>query len=179
MPLDPLPPNNTDRLFIDYNYITNSHSFYVRYDGPSVLSDAVQTVENFLAAIEDVLDDSWVVTGARVQAAGTNFTIPTTPPLSPTPGGGTVPNWQYPRALFFGCRDFTEGRKGGFFIYGATTANSGNFRYEAGEIAALDNGIAALGGTAGFSFQSIGGHAVDWRTYVNVQWNSFHERNQR
>lgn len=183
----PLPPENTARLFIDYEVANVPHSFQVRFDATvrSVFAVAndVYSILNFAAS---GLSTSFIVTGARVAAANSAISLPYSLEGTDLFGfsgdnTGTLPESEYPRELVWVGRSPTSGRRVRFSLYGYVGNTPGNYRFGPGEVVFSSLPvISALNAasTAG-SFIAIDGTAATWYGYVNVNYNSHWESEAR
>lgn len=71
----PLPSNNTNCLFLDYNTCGEDHTILVRWDAPGSLALAMTDLDNFLNALSPLMRTA-VVIGARSRAAGSTISVP-------------------------------------------------------------------------------------------------------
>lgn len=180
MPLPPLPDNVTPLLYVDYSYQDRSHTLQMRFSNASFLSDAKTAAISFLNTLVTILDNTWAIAGARWRDAGSIVTLPTPiPGLGATPSGGTVNATLKPRELGFTGRGGTSGRIGGFFVYGSTAPLPGDFRYQPGEVVALDDALENLALSSGDVWLSKGFDPLQFKPYVNSQNNSYWETRAR
>jgi hypothetical protein len=194
MALPPLPENNTDRLFIYYQTgggtTSQEHVMTIRYD--ATLTDPGEIMTALGTAMQaDVggghLFDGWQVLRAETQAKGSLFRFPV-----PVPGEllavlGTGQEVASPtdqaREVRFQGRGTTSGRKVSLSLYGVIGAAmlETDFRFDPAASTLLGNlrALMQVRGAAGTSFINIGGGPTTWYTYVNWQYNSHWESQQR
>jgi hypothetical protein len=192
--LPPLPENNTDRLFVYYTtgggVTAQEHVMTIRYNAaltdPSAIMTALGTAMQADAG-EGALFDGWQVLRAEVQAEGSQFRFPVPVPseLSAVLGSGqeVASPTDQAREVRFQGRGSTSGRRVSLSLYGvaANAVLGGDFRFEPFPATLLGNllSLMALRGSAGTSFINIGGGPTTWYTYVNWQYNSHWETQQR
>jgi len=176
----PLPPDNTARYFLDYAFDTGqTRSLQVRYASPALVTDVGDWLEVMLGIAEPILADSWAITGARFAVSGSNVTLPTTAPTSPTGTGGAQSAYQQPTFYAFQGRDTVTGRKCRLSLYGVTNGVVGDYRYNRGENTNIDNLLDFIQTPVTGIALSIAGNPVQWYDYMNVGFNSYHERKAR
>jgi hypothetical protein len=194
MALPPLPENNTDRLFVYYTtgggVTAQEHVMTIRYD--ATLTDPSEIMTGLGTAMQadsggGQLFDGWQVLRAEVQAKGSQFRFPVPVPgeLLAVLGAGqevATPTDQAREVRFQG-RGSTSGRRVSLSLYGVATnaVLSSDFRFEPFPATLLGNLLTFMGlrGSAGTSFINIGGGPTTWYTYVNWQYNSHWETQQR
>lgn len=189
----PLPQNNTHRLFVDYVTgdlaTSQEHTLAIRYnpslrDVGDVQGDLLAVLNAFTAP---AFRTGWKVTATRVQAAGSNFSLPvaTISGLAGfvgTGGGAYFPRHETVEETFQG-RSSTSGRRVDLSLYRAAGDVSENFRVVGGPsglfllvrlVAAALSAASAAG-----SFLAIDGSQAVWRDYMNQNYNSYWERRVR
>lgn len=180
MPVTPLPPNYTPVLFTHYSFGPVSHTMQVRMLNSSYLPAAVAAVGDIFDLLAPILDSSFAILGADFREASGIVSLPTSPPvMSVTPAGGTVNAYRRPREFTWIGRGDTTGRRGWFNIYGINVAEAGDFRYQVGEITEFDDVLAYLATTPAGVITTIAGDAIQFKQYVNVNWNSHWETASR
>jgi hypothetical protein len=192
--LPPLPENNTDRLFVYYTtgggVTAQEHVMTIRYS--AALTDASAIMTALGTAMQDdaggsFLFDGWQVLRAETQAEGSLFRFPVPVPseLSAVLGSGqavATPTDQAREVRFQG-RGSTSGRRTSLSLYGvaANAVLGGDFRFEPFPATLLGNLLELMQaqGAAGAAFLNIGGGPTTWYSYVNWQYNSHWESEQR
>lgn len=182
MPVSPLPPSNTGRLYVDYTDGQHQHTFVVRFAANSTPAAASARALAFLTPLLPVLPDEWQVLALRQSAAGSDVTFPFSDPaleglagtsvsaLSPVNGPRQV-NWQ--------GRGSASGRRVRVGLYGLIISTPENYRLEqASWTAAFENAYQALRGSLN-TFVTIAGDDPVWYPYANVNFNSYWETEQR
>lgn len=194
MALPPLPENNTDRLFIYYTSgggaTAQEHVFTVRYNSAiaqpfDIMSDLGETMSD--AGLAAVLLTGWQVLRAETQAQGSQFRFPVSVPTTLSSIIGTAvqtvtPSTQAREVRFIG-RGLTSGRRVSMSWYGLAdgAVESADFRFTptpAGPLADVLLFVRGLGLT-GAAWTNIGGGTTNWYEYVNWQYNSHWETEQR
>lgn len=183
----PLPVTNTARFFLDYTVGDLNHEAVVRFDGNLVaVATVVDTVASILGFIATSLYDDFAVTGARVAQAGVDFTLPvdiTGTDLEGFTGdsGSSQPGVDRPKQIKWVGRSQESGRRVTWGLYGASTAVPANYRFGPGESAfSASPTIAALNAASNAGiFIAIDGERAAWKSYVNVQYNSYWETRVR
>jgi len=175
----PLPPNSTDRFFLDYSDGVNSHTISWRWQLISqTISDAMDACHAFLLAIEPKL---YLITvlGARVQLQGESVSVPTGWTGDTTYGSGAMPAVNAPRELRFQGRS-GSGRRVSVSVYGGNFSTPATYRIVAGADADFDAGIAQLILAADIgSWIAIDGLGPLVYTFVSVNFNSYWEEQAR
>lgn len=194
MALPPLPENNTDRLFIYYTsgggVSAQEHVMTIRYEAtlaqPFDIMDDLGGIMN-TTAFEAALFNGWAVLRAETQAAGSQFRFPVSVPASLLGVLGTAAGTKTPpqqaRELRFVGRGLTSGRRVSMSLYGVDDgAIVGNdFRFEPVAASALDTLLTFMQGLGltGAAFTNIGHGQTQWYDYINWQYNSHWESEQR
>jgi hypothetical protein len=159
----------------------------VRYNSTLATEvDVCDTVASLLGFAASSLPATWVVTGARYAAIGSNISLPVDLSISDLLGfAGTdtdpFPAVEHPRELVWVGRSQLTGRRARFSLYGSIIATPANYRLGPGEtVWAGSTFIAALNAaSAAGQFISIDGTPVQWYPYVNVNYNSYWETERR
>lgn len=191
MPLTPLPPSNTGRLFLDYvtgNAATSQeHTVQFRFGSLPVANPDVAMFSFYNLLTEmgaNTFANGWRVTGARVAAQGSDVTLPYTlsTELSTFIGlGGALATRLEPQQWTWQGRSLASGRRGSFGLFGLTTDTPANFRLYAGVTGApawVDASVDILGGTTA-PVQCIDGSVLEFYRYVNANYNNHWERRAR
>ncbi len=194
MPLPPLDENNTARLFIRYQTgggtLSQEHTLSVRYNA------SLATPFDIMDGLAGVLDngpgeaalfDGWQVLSAENQAAGSVVRLPVSVPASllAVVGAGqgfATPSEQAREVRFIG-RGLNSGRRVSLSLYGVATGAIAeqDFRFVppgGTGLAALLTHIKGLALT-GAAYTTIAGDPTNWYDYVNWQYNSHWETEQR
>lgn len=185
MPLPALPANNTARLFVDYTTGRLNHSLVVRYDGILSLSQVTTGVATFLEAVRNVLPQQWAVTGARVQEAGSLFSLPTAlgdlDGFVGTNGSPTVNENDEPRQVTFTGRSLASGRNVRVGLFGLLFTTPSTYRLTRDGLATnVGSALDVLAAQSfGGVFVAIDGANVLWNQYANVNYNSYWESDAR
>ncbi len=183
MPLAPLPPNSTNRLFVKYTTGRKTHTLVSRYsDGITALT-AADNVLQFLTDVQPVLPPTWAVTEVSYQDAGSivGFPLAGSNLDGFTGGGGSaLPLQSEPLQWNWMGRGGVTGRQVRVGLFGINDTPPQVYRFAGGgrpawAIAATNSIIA----TSGISFLTIGGDFADWKDYINVQYNSYWETEAR
>jgi len=170
MPVVALPPNNTERWWLDYTVNGDTHSWLMRTEDdadPLVVSDVFgDLINNFT----DASFYSWSALGLRRALRGSDVTLPFTFTGTPPSFTGTaVSTDDRAKQLSITGRDLS-GHKARFFLFGAKLVSNGDYRTITAESAEVAAFLAALSATPTF-FLSINGLSVSWHPYVNIGWN--------
>lgn len=192
MTMAPLPQNNTHRMFFDYvtgnTTIATEHTMAVRYN-PALrdVSDVQVDFLNFLQAITNGnLFQGWRVLRCRVQAAGSDFSLPVTVVATLASfvgtGAATPAGTDEAKEWTWQGRSNTTGRRVDISMYGISAAFPANFRFPAGgsSPAFVANTVNVLNAKAILgSFLTIDGSPPTYYSYVNGNFNSYWERRLR
>jgi hypothetical protein len=161
------------------------HTLECRYADTTTPTAALTAVDNFLRAITaSVFVVGWRPIRARVQTAGTDFSIPIALPTSLAAFVGVsvaafTPDREAVEFRWVG-RDLSNGRRASVSLYGLNVALSPNFRWPVGgsSPAMVAASVNFLNGSTA-AFISIGRNPVAWYSYVNTQYNSYWETQLR
>jgi hypothetical protein len=189
-----LPENNTDRLFIYYQTgggaTAQEHVMTIRYDASTAMPfDIMDDLAGIIgtAPFMASLFDGWNVLRAETQLEGSIFRFPTTVPASllAVVGSGlasATPAQQAREVRFIG-RGLVSGRKVTMSLYGLIDAiiAETDFRFEPVGGTPLANLLTFMKGIGltGAAFTNIGKGQTQWYDYVNWQYNSHWETEQR
>lgn len=183
----PLPANGTTRFF--YDYVTGSgpfakeHTLIQRVTGtPDTDAETPQlALSDFLDSIgEGIFALGWQILRVRVQAAGTNFSLPVTMLTELQNFEGSASAIAAPdeaREWTWQGRSQTSGRHVDFSLYGLNAILPATFRYEAGgsSPAWVAASVASLNANNANFFKAIDNSPAVWYQYVNANFNSYWE----
>jgi len=130
MPLLPLPPSNTARVWLDYNGVIKSHTLQVRHGPGLSAAAAADKGRQFCDGLESFLATGWAFTGARAAAQGSDVSLPIATPAQPTPAGGALATNNEPKEHRFVGRDLITGRRCTVSVYGLNIVVDGDYRLE-------------------------------------------------
>jgi len=182
----PVPPNSTNRLFIDYTSASIVHTMMLRYD--TTVSSAATYAAGYATIFSQLMreDDSFFA--ARVQLAGESFSLP----LAFTPVDGILDDlntyWtQDPESVqlsmtFRGTGSGHQGRVE-FFSPVAFTPWPSTNRYNTSAQATIEAFVvdfidaAAIGGE--LPLLVVTGDQVAVNNYCNIRSNSYWQNKQR
>lgn len=175
----PLPENNTNRFWVDYNDGMNDHSLQVRYDDSGGgLTFAKSSAALFLTALSPQLY-AITVTGARYSLATTTISLPTPWSASTTFGTGAMPGSVAPRQLCYLARD-GQGRQVRWFVFGCKLETPNDYRFSLGENSDLAEAWGVISDAQnGGAFLSIAGLNPEMYSYIDVNFNSYYEAKTR
>lgn len=176
MPLPVLPPDNTARYKVFYTVGSHQHVQEVRVGvvSPSAFGTALGA---FYSAIAPQIYDT-AIDAVEYAGAGTTIFFPVTTGQEGFHYGSGTPAVAGENAYFYDFSGRTSGgRRMRFFQYGAK-ALGGDYRFVAGENAALDNALAVIVGAASL-WLAIDGVKPAMKTYINAGVNSYWQRQLR
>lgn len=169
----PLPSNNTDVLFVDYNTCGEDHTAQVRFNDDGSVTEAMSLLDTVLTALSSRLRLITIV-GARVRAAGGSITVPVTWAGDPTYGGSAGVHFESAYFCdFIGRSDL--GRRVRLAIFGFNSPadiTNDDFRVTAAEDSGVEDAIAALNAATGVAIAVDGIHA-NWYPYANIGTNAY------
>ena len=177
MPLSPLPPSNTARLFVDYSTDNYDHTMMFRYSPSAGISAAQAAIDDFLTNVSGTTS-TLTIRGVRAAASGSDITNPVGSDLSATYGDGTEAIAVAPRELRFVGRS-TDGRKVSISVFGYEGSTPDTYRFLPDDNAFLDAAVASLVSNSTIIGLTISGAQAIWKTYVNIQFNSHFETRNR
>lgn len=168
----PLPPNGTERLFLDYSVAGYEHTVCNRFDiAESDASDAAGALQAFVEAITPVVYLSTFVR-LRLQLRGTDITLPFSYAFPATWGSGSAAGNESAQYWDFIGRGPT-GRRVRVSHFGATSVSSGDlYRVAASGVAGLAAALAVLTASDG-CFLDIDNQEPTWYPYVNMGVNAY------
>lgn len=167
----PLPPNSTPRFKVYYTNAGTQHVMDVRsHDSPSALGVDIADV---LTGMGSVLLGTTV---DYVEFAADNsnvFNIVVTGIEGTTYGSGSGSIDSPAKYVNFIGRS-SDGRRTRLMVLGCTSVPS-DFRWSAGDSAAIDNVIAALNASTN-GFVTIGDIKPVWKSYANAGYNAYWQK---
>ena len=183
----PVANNLTGRIWVDYEVANVPHTMMVRYVHPAQpLPDVLETIGQILGYLKPVLHTSWVVTGVRQSLPNSTISLPIDYSNSPLQGfagenGGTFDGVWAPREFVMVGRSSTTGRRVRFSVYGVVSSTPANYRFGPGESVFTTTTFVAALNAASFAgiYITADGSSARWYPYVNVNYNSYWERQQR
>lgn len=184
MALPPLPANSTDRVFVRYFTGWNEHTLICRTNALEFgQSDVLADIRAFLDSVRPVLSSAWSIREVSTQLAGSQVTFPIDPGvLAGFTGGspGTQALEDAPVQWNFIGRGASTGRKTRVGLFGLNVARPPRFRLSGEQLPTWAvEAINTLTSTSIRSFVTIGGDRANWYAYVNAQFNSYWETEQR
>lgn len=176
----PLPSNSTATYFVDYQFgAGQAHTFQVRFQAPETPATVAARVAALLDDLKAIRPASWVITGARVRAAGASISLPTTAPVIQAGTAGELSGINYPGYVDFVGRGSTSGRRVRWTLFGLNTVVPADYRYTGTEQPQIKTVLDSLKAGAPNVFLTVGGDLPTWQNYVNFGFNSYWERQQR
>lgn len=186
MPLPPLPPNNTDRIWFRYQTgvaaSSQVHEVMWRFDASAVTSD--DCANAFLGLLNAIgagnLRTGWRVTSARVSPKLSVFSTPVLLPAGLLAFVGTKTDaaynerWEAVEDTYQG-RSLISGRRVSFSLYRAVGEASPSFRI--GLPSAQQTALSTASGSQ--CLEAIDNTNPSWYTYINQNYNSYWERELR
>ena len=176
----PADPTDTGRFWLDYSDGLHDHSMQVRYnDGVATVADIMSGIDALLLEMAPVMYEITVL-GARFAGQGSHVSVPVAWTGATTYGDdGAAPLLNGPVQLRFEGRSVT-GKRGSVTLWAYSGGVPGTFRTTITVGSPLAGGLEVIqAGQAGGYFVSIDNFAMNMKTYVNLQWNSYWERKQR
>lgn len=176
----PLPQNNTARVIYEYSWPHGDGQFQVRYEENTGSVGAVDSyVLGFLSALDPLLSANWTITGQRFQRAGSSISLPVPPISFTSTAGDTADEAKRPLELSFQGRS-EGGRKASLSIYGTRITVPAIYRILYGVLADVDAVLDYLQNNGQPSVpRAIDGEYITWYRYVNLNYNSYYERQAR
>ena len=174
----PLPPNSTNRFFLDYTDGINTHTIEWRYGDAVDVNDAMGVLDTVLNDLDPILHLITVL-AARQSDALSNVTNPITWIGSFAYGSEAMPAVLAPRETRFQGRAFS-GRKVSFSVYGGKYTQPATYRLLATAEAHVDAVVNHLN-AAGTALQwlAIDGGVPTAYPYASVNYNNYWEKRAR
>jgi hypothetical protein len=167
----PLPANNTDRYFLDYETGGHNHTMVMRTETSIAAVAASDVFDQLLTALHDLLFQITIV-GLRFQEEGTNVSLPRDWAGDATYGGSVGASYTSAQYLDFVGRG-ADGRRARVAVFGATFIQQGNdYRATPTEQPAIGDAIEVLNTNPDY-FEAISGSAVSWYAYANTGVNAY------
>jgi len=167
----PLPPNSTNRLFVDYETCGVEHTSMIRWDPGNTYVDA-QVEWNDVVEAVDALLYQVTITGCRVSLAGTDVSFPVEWVQQATYGGGPGPRPMGANMLNFIGRS-EAGHRAAFELFGCINESDGTrFRTLAASNADVAAALVELRAAEGTAL-AIDGTQPVWKDYVNIGPNAY------
>lgn len=170
----PLSPDNTPRFRVHYTTVGRQHTMEVRSSSsPAAVGTFLQ---NFFTT-QGAVSFASVIDSVDFAVSGSNVFNPvTTGAEGHTWGSGAGNTTSIPYFINYIGRS-TGGRRLRMAVFGHAGAPI-DYRYVAGENATVDNTIAVLVAAGGL-LTCIDGITPVWKTYANVGFNAYWQRNVR
>lgn len=175
--MPPLPENNTDRLWVQYNSGAGIHEMMFRKITGASKPDFITQVRNFCTALAPLARNTGGFQAARYSTAGTDLSFPEPWTLiagtnTSAPGVGSRP------AYYTFTGRSSGGRKVRIFFFTPYVGLEDDFRRELGDVPALDSARTVLV-NAPQLIGSIEGIPATWYPYYNVGYNAYWTRRSR
>lgn len=167
----PLPHNNTDILFVDYNTCGHDHTAEIRLNGAGAVDNAIDTFGEVVTAFGLALCAATFIS-ARLQLEGENVSNPVSWTGPATWGGD--PGTEEKTAWFYGLIGRSlAGRRVRFYLFGAAAVASGtDYRMLPGEFDELVDALGAIRAQTD-NFLAIDGATAVWKSYANTGVNAY------
>lgn len=175
----PLPQNNTGRVWLDYTDGIHQHTLMWRFAAATSNAAEVMTfMAQFLAAIAPSTCLLTIV-AVRAAAPGSDVSVPIAWTGAATYGAGAQTAVNTPIEIRYEGRS-VGGRRGSAHLYGYDAGVPGTYRIAITPASVVDNALVVLqAATATGAMVAIDNGAMNWKTYVNIQYNSYWETKQR
>lgn len=167
-----LPPNSTDRWFVDYTVAGHQHTMIFRAAAGTSQSTIATIINDFLTSLGDNVAASGL-DAFRFQVAGSDFSIPAVttglPATWGTGGGGEQVAASYLSCVGRGG----DGRRARITVFGfAHLTSATNFRAVAAEIPQVSASVGVLN-AASPPLVNVGGAAPTWYNYWDCGQNAY------
>lgn len=186
MPVNPLPPSNTPRYFIDYTAMSIQHTVMIRME--SALTDPASAFDELTDAMAKVMRIDDQITVIRFAAQGSDVTFP----VATVGKNGLASNASAiaddPESVFYSApfRGIPSGRKGrvDFYMPSNVWPNPFNNRFpwftdtDTGDLEAALINLADTG-TGGNQMVDISGARIIFNNYWNRAKSAYWQRKQR
>lgn len=168
----PLPPNNTARLWVDYEVASFDHTALIRVGSVEEVDEAIDLFTEIVEAIGDFLFLSTFI-GARFAASGSNVSNPIAGAWPTSWGNSSNPQRKDSAAYVGFVGRSLDGRRSGFELFGSSTVSlGGDYRATTAENAGVNTAVSLLNGAEG-TFLSINQFQPIWKPYVNLGINAY------
>lgn len=170
MPIAALPPNSTDRWWLDYTVNGDAHSMLMRAGSTKTAAEVSSVFSDFLTlfTINNLYEVN--VVGMRHALNGSDVSLPATYTGDTQLGSGTANTTDMrAKTISFTGRDQT-GHKIKLYMFGVKFQSNGDYRIQRGEDVAVGDLLNYLAALDGF-FDSINGLHPIWNQYANVGFN--------
>jgi len=169
MPLTPLPPDNTPRMYVKYTSAHVQHEMVVRLGTAETSSDAVTRYNAAKTALLAQITTTDSLLGADFSAAGSNIRFPLavtggTGTMSYTPGIGDEPIYVSATGRSL------DGRKVRIGLFNPSFKPS-TYGYRITGLSGPGANLWSLLTGASLDARSISGGAVQWNNYLNIGLN--------
>lgn len=163
----PLPPSNTPRYNVFYT-VTGGEQHSMQFRAPAPVSPAALGifVQGFFFNISTSLYQVTIDYVEWAPAGSDIFNVVTTGAEGAVYGTGSQPAIARPLMVTFTGRS-SGGRRGRVMVFGWIPTDT-TWRFNAGENAQVDAGVAALSGASGYPL-AIDGTEIVWHSYANVK----------
>lgn len=167
----------TDIYHVDYEGPHGRHSLQFRFPAGTAVEVEQAAAISIVNALKVFVPVGVSFLGARVQAAASPNSFPTT--WSPIAGTNAtnLSGWQYPQFISFVGRSL-EGRRVRVTLQGAQFANDDDYRLPAQGNAQVTAVLTQLK-TAAPQIRTIAGTIPVWNEYANIGWNAYFQRKRR
>lgn len=182
MPLPPLPPNSTPRVFVQYTTGRIAHELTYRYDPQLAPEDTLTFLSAFLTAVQPVLCQGWALIGAEYQEAGSIIRLPfSLGSLAGLEGNETLPLdlAREPGQFVWVGRGSQTGRRVRLGLFGIAATPPATYRFTgAARPSWAVDATDELAATSTVPI-TVGGDDALWYEYVNFNYNSYWETEAR
>lgn len=178
--MSPSDPTDTGRFWLEYSDGIHPHVQMWRYkEGTASLADVMTTIDAYLTALAPDLY-TLTILGAHYSGQGDHVSAPVTWTGASTYGaGGAAPALSGPYELRYEGRS-VPGKRGAIVQYGYSGGLSSTFRATITVGSVLDDALQVLiAGTSAGAPVAVDNNPMIWKTYVNLQFNSYWETKQR
>lgn len=174
MPLTPLPPSNTARLFVDYISVGDRHTVVFRPQTGVSQVAFVAYIHDLLVQNVALFFTTTIFDGARWADAGSDVTNPQLWESISGTGAGTPAEWQSTAFVSFVGRS-SDGRRTKHSFFGHIEAAQNDYRIVQGETPRIDAFVADLSNVNGL-IGTISGLKPIYKTYANFGYNAYWQR---
>lgn len=179
----PVPANYASTLFVDYAYNGQARSFQLKHTVSVPIASVIGVARAFLEAVNDLAGPNWSTTGARHRAAGSTVVLPVDfGEAIVGQAADDVAGVNYPRFVAWQGRGVgPTGVRWRLSLYGLNFTLPSDYRLNSGEFPTpLANAWTILVTAASVgTITTVNGEGLVLYTYLNVGFNSYHERKLR